>query len=266
MKPKNRKEVLLDCIANGTKPEIVPENREEAYLKKIAEKAAAGGGADLDANEGEAGYVKNRTHYGKKVDMNIVETLQPSADAQTITLENVPFQFTEEAKAYISFAGDYNDHPTYGIQGHYLANEKKQFAGGTGSVSEIWIKVQATEEDGLYNIIFYIKNTTHEKEFTCGYAFDNVKKIDQMYLPDATYYYTRDQYLYHDYNKTQKVTADECKAAVNGVVRIVTSGSPENGTWSNIAMFNTTNEWVELEQYNGETYYTSEYEAGSGPA
>lgn len=49
MKPQNRKEVLLDAIANGKAPDLNPETREEAYLKKIAEKAAEGGGGG--ANE-----------------------------------------------------------------------------------------------------------------------------------------------------------------------------------------------------------------------
>lgn len=47
MKPQNRKELLLDAIANGKAPDITPESREEAYLKKIAEKAAGGGGGAL---------------------------------------------------------------------------------------------------------------------------------------------------------------------------------------------------------------------------
>lgn len=37
MKPLNRKEVILDAIANGKAPKLTPETREEAYLKKIAE-------------------------------------------------------------------------------------------------------------------------------------------------------------------------------------------------------------------------------------
>lgn len=263
--PITREEKIIAKAAGYDVEDIEPITRKEKFLSKLGGNSS-GGGADWNASEGEAGYVKNRTHYGKKVDIKNVETLQPSADVQTITITNVPFQFTEEARAYITFVGDYNDSAAYSIKGHYLADEKKQFAGGTGSVSEIWIKVQATEEDGLYNIIFYITNTTHEKEFTCGYGFDNVKKIDQMYLPDATYYYTSDGYLYHDYNKKQKVTADECKAAMNGVIRIMLIGKPEKGSYSNIAEFNTSNEWVELTTSNGTPYHTSEYVAGSGPA
>ncbi len=81
MKPQNRKEVLLDAIANGKVPNITPETRKEAYLKKIAEKAAAGGGGGASSGgntviridiDSEGSYSANMTyeelcnHYDNK--------------------------------------------------------------------------------------------------------------------------------------------------------------------------------------------------------
>lgn len=212
-------------------------------------------------------YVKNRTHYAEQMDINSVVTLQASADEQILTIPDVRCNFAEEAqaKAYVTFLDPSNKETIMAIKAHYLANGKKQFAASSYGV-EVWTKAEPTETDGLYNIIFYIINSNANQEITYGYVIDYVKKIDAMYLPEVTYYYVNNQYLCHDENGRKKVTADECKAAMKGVVRILWNGTPENGSCANVAEFNTSNEWVELTTYSGTPCYTSEYVAGGGPS
>jgi len=65
-----RKDQLLRRMS-GKKGRAVALTREEKALRDVAEKLEemGGGGADLNAAEGEPGHVKNRTHYEETVEV-----------------------------------------------------------------------------------------------------------------------------------------------------------------------------------------------------
>ena len=91
MKPITRKEKLI------AGEDLTPITREEMFLKKYG--GGASGGADWNASEGEAGYVKNRTHYEETTVVN--EPLNITWDGNTEGLVSFDPQWDSYTRMYL---------------------------------------------------------------------------------------------------------------------------------------------------------------------
>ena len=102
MKPITRKEKII------AGENIPPITREEMFLEKYGG-GGASGGADWNASEGEAGYVKNRTHYVEFSTIIEQQTIEGFAvmEGPIYAVQN-PFIFTPTAgdKYIVHWDGD----------------------------------------------------------------------------------------------------------------------------------------------------------------
>ncbi len=189
MKPQNRKELLLDAIANGKVPNFTPENRKEAFLKKIAEKAAAGGGGgtqpDWSQNDETApDYVKNRTHYGDYYKCNKSFALPVQSEATVVTVEGfkyklgdfIPWEYHLRYNGEMIKWGGGTTYITDVGKETYLFGYPQIEARGT---------LEETGESGVYNLVLKLTNKYSEEEkFIIDYEYDTLKRLDMKYLPE----------------------------------------------------------------------------------
>lgn len=129
MKPQNRKEVLLDAIANGKVPDITPETRKEAYLKKIAEKAAAGG-------NGGGGVLFIEEDYNESEDMSY----------PTVPYEEIVSAFNAGKMLYFNTGGS----RPFIIPLAYVEDDTFEFQYITGYDLNLTVRKYRINENGVF--------------------------------------------------------------------------------------------------------------------
>lgn len=195
----------------------------------------AGGSADWNASEGEAGHVKNRTHYEETTVVN--EPLNITWDGNTeglVSVANMLFKVSdavltdEQIKLITEVSFKYGDTIVSKIWSDMVANgmvtEDIVASYGAAYVRKAGAEIHGMifPEVGIYfnmNGSDYIKaiTTTEPVEQTKSI----IKKIDKKFLPDSAgrtvlYYDPSAKILYHDEKLTSKVSRDELRVIVMG--------------------------------------------------
>jgi hypothetical protein len=148
--------------------------------------AKAGGGADWKANEGEDGYIKNRTHWEQEVDGVIV------LPEQTYTLENQDGIFGTMLSSPFSLEAG----KTYKVvwNGEIYVNKSLEFDGfvfvGDGSATGIPVEssgepfVIGYDAVGDYGMMVSIDGSA-EVTMSLREVGATIHKLDVKYLPDG---------------------------------------------------------------------------------
>ena len=171
--------------------DLKPVTRMEKFLKSYG--GGSGGGADWNASEGEAGYVKNRTHYEKTTVVN--EPLNITWVGNTEGLVSVAGLFykvsdlvlTDEQISLVTVHG--SDGSSYGATNHTDAIGDMVFVGF--SVKVVVIKKDNAEQEGIIfpekGLYFMMEGRKYVTSLTTTEPIEQtkteVKRIDRKYLP-----------------------------------------------------------------------------------
>lgn len=171
---------------------MTPITREEMFLQKYG--GGASGGADWNASEGEAGYVKNRTHYEETTVVN--EPLNITWDGNTEGLVCVEYEDEDCAWCKVSDTT---------LTDEQIKLITETFSdGNSGNISDIW-------ED-------MVQNGTVTDDVVCGYQTMYVRKSGAvmfgLVFPEAGIYFYKDDYEY-----TTSITTTEPVAHLKSVVK-----------------------------------------------
>lgn len=145
---------------------------------------SGGGGADWNANEGEAGYVKNRTHYGDYYKCNKSFALPVQSEATVVTVEGFKYKFGDLISwgYYIPVDGETTKMMSGTLRIPHVGKQLYIFG---DPKFEVLVMLEETGENGVYNLVFTLTNKYSEEEkFVIDYEYDTLKRLDMKYLPE----------------------------------------------------------------------------------
>ena len=164
-----------------------------AGLKQLEKKVETAGGADWNAQEGEAGYVQNRTHY--KIDGQL-ETLIPETTAIAIDADNGQFGVVEQ-QTFPELGATYTvnwNGTTYELEAVGVDSDGLTAAGfgnvgaltGGASTGEpfliLVIPAEAYEVTQAGALIWALDGST-EVTFSIYRDYTVIKKLDYDFMP-----------------------------------------------------------------------------------
>ena len=146
-----------------------------------------GGSADWNANEGEAGYIKNRTHYTEE---NKIEVFSGTVTASEYRM---PLSVPDTAEGFneviVVYDGVENRFAIYEDEGGLKAAGNLELIGVQGGYDVPYCIVFPVPSIFFIehnDIINGVEDVTHT--FTIYFVIPSVHKIDRKYLPDGIGY------------------------------------------------------------------------------
>ncbi len=171
--------------------DIKPVTRRERFLKKFGGGNSSGDGADWNASEGEAGYVKNRTHYEETAVVN--EPLNITWDGDTEGLTVVDY-VDEDGEYFFGY---------YKVSDAVLTDEQLMTSKYTFIESD---EIREEKIADLWDELVSVGNVT--AEYTNAYGVLVVKVPCEKY-PECGIYFSKDWYDDGSYNYTESFATTE---------------------------------------------------------
>lgn len=191
MDPITRKEMYLARAGGQDVALPVPVTREEMYLHKIAIGGGSGGNADWNASEGEAGHVKNRTHYEDDysidgvIDVSAGEKISAEKIIQGIGYIHVNSSGRESGRLH---DGAYYD--LY-INGEKIRSNASVQTTGTSIIDynhiQIGVSFKSNRTTLLYDMTISMSAaTTEDLHIQASYKYPGkVIPLDEKYIPNS---------------------------------------------------------------------------------
>ena len=179
MEPITRKEMYLAKAGGKDVPLPEPVTREEMFLAKIAQGGGSGdgsgGSADWNASEGEAGHVKNRTHYEEITEIATIAEEQSAVNNSEygFTFNGEPFVVGEN---YIVIMDGVEYKRTALSTNGMVYIGMTEAIGGTDPFMFVY-------GDGTGHVGLFADDATHTFKITTTGV--KVHKLEKKFLPDS---------------------------------------------------------------------------------
>lgn len=173
-----------DAIKEGSIPLSALSNEVKDKIEN------AGGGADWNANEGESGYIKNRTHYNKIKEnpVNVVE--YNNIEYNTDDNGNLTGYFIFDDRYAADYNDEYNELILEGVNGTHEGRKIVLHKGDRIDVILGRTQYELSWSDYGFDISFTTNNEEDyeyfEYDWSCfEYYLQEIKQLDEYFIPDT---------------------------------------------------------------------------------